>query len=138
MDFPGVALITGAASGIGRAAALQYAKEGCLRIAIADMNTASLDSTQKAIEAYPNVKVKAIAVDVRQQSSVEDMVREVVDAFGRIDYCVNSAGIIRFGDSVVLPEADFEAVYQVNLRGVFFCVKAEINAMLKQDFLASE
>ena len=66
------------------------------------------------------------------------MVKQAVDTFGRIDYCANSAGILRYGDTSVLPPEDFEIVYQVNLRGIFFCAKAEINAMLKQEPLTSK
>ncbi|OQU93645.1 hypothetical protein CLAIMM_00127 [Cladophialophora immunda] len=61
------------------------------------------------------------------------MVDEGVRVFGRLDYCVNSAGIIRQGDTAVLSVDDWESVYQINLRGMFFCGKAEINAMLKQE-----
>lgn len=157
MDFSGVALVTGAASGdlhsilgdsgalydfgsagIGRATALLYSAEGCKRIVIADLNTNDLLSTKKQIEsAHPGTKVKAITVDVRNQDEVQGMVDEAVRTFGRIDYCANVAGIIRFGDTSILSVDDFEEVYQVNLRGVFLTVKAQINAMLEQEPLIS-
>ncbi|KAI9743685.1 MAG: hypothetical protein M1818_003001 [Claussenomyces sp. TS43310] len=139
MDFPGVALITGAASGIGKATALRYALEGCKRIVISDINTIDLLATQKEIERkYSDVSVASIAVDVTSYESVQNMVDEAVRKFGRIDYCANNAGILRFGDTASLPVEQFELVYQVNLRGVFFCAKAEINAMLKQEPLTSK
>lgn len=102
------------------------------------MNAESLESTRKSIERNKSVKVKAIVVDVTKKDSVEAMVRDVVATFGRIDYCANVAGIIRFGDTAICSEADFEAVYQVNLRGTFLCAKAEINAMLSQEPLATK
>ncbi|OCK78502.1 oxidoreductase [Lepidopterella palustris CBS 459.81] len=139
MDFPGVALVTGGASGIGKATALRFAAEGCKRIAIADVNLALLQKTESEISStYPEVAVKAILLDVRSQASVQAAVDEVVATFGRIDYCANVAGILRFGDTVVLSASDFELVYQVNLRGVFFCAKAEISQMLKQEPLVSK
>jgi NAD(P)-dependent dehydrogenase (short-subunit alcohol dehydrogenase family) len=138
MDFQGVALVTGAASGIGRATALLYAAEGCKRIVIADFNVALLQEAKKQIEQVnQGAEVLALAVDVRSDAAVEDMVHRAVEAFGRIDYCANVAGILRFGDTSVLPLSDFEDVYQVNLRGTFLCAKAEINAMLRQEPLKS-
>ncbi|EXJ90143.1 hypothetical protein A1O3_03212 [Capronia epimyces CBS 606.96] len=134
MDFQGVALVTGAASGIGRATALLYAAEGCKRIVIADFNTSLLQETKKEIEqSRPGVDVLAVSVDVRSEASVQKMVDQAIERFARIDYCANVAGIIRFGDTSVLPLSDFDDVYQVNLRGTFLCAKAEINAMLQQE-----
>jgi NAD(P)-dependent dehydrogenase (short-subunit alcohol dehydrogenase family) len=124
--------------GIGRATALLYAAEGCRRIVIADFNKGLLDEAQRQIEqAYPGVDVLALAVDVRSEASVQEMVDQAIQTFGRLDYCANVAGILRFGDTAVLPLRDFEDVYQVNLRGTFLCAKAEINAMLRQEPLQS-
>lgn len=124
--------------GIGKATALEYAKEGCKRIAIADINVELLHQVAVEIKkGGADVEVKVIVVDVRSQDSVTKMVVEAVSTFGRIDYCANVAGIIRFGDTSVLPPEDFDLVYQINLRGVFLCAKAEINAMLKQEPLLS-
>ncbi|OGE54984.1 hypothetical protein PENARI_c005G02996 [Penicillium arizonense] len=134
MNFPGVALVTGAASGIGKATALQYAADDCQRIVIADINFDDLMEVEMLIkQQYQGVEIKRIAVDVRDQASVETMVQEAVKTFGRIDYCANVAGIIRFGDTTVLPIEDFDLVYQVNLRGIFLCTKAQINQMLHQE-----
>jgi len=139
MDFPGVALVTGGASGIGKATALLYAEEGCKKIAIADVNAESLEKAKKEVEsANPGVTVLPIVVDVRNQESVEAMVAAVVKEFGRVDYCCNSAGILRYGDTSILPVEDFDMVYQVNLRGVFLSSKAEINQMIKQEPLKSK
>jgi NAD(P)-dependent dehydrogenase (short-subunit alcohol dehydrogenase family) len=154
MDFPGVALITGAASGtfpqctveqsltstgIGKATALLYAKEGCKKIVIADVNIGQLQTTKEEIEkTYPGVIVLATSLDVRDQDSIQGMVDEAVKTFGRIDYCANVAGIIKYGDTATLPIADFDLVYQVNLRGIFLCAKAQINAMLKQETLTAK
>lgn len=77
-------------------------------------------------------------LDVRNERSVQDMIDATLATFGRIDYCANVAGIILVGDSVSLSTADFDMVYQVNLRGVFLCSKAEITAMLKQEPLSTK
>jgi NAD(P)-dependent dehydrogenase (short-subunit alcohol dehydrogenase family) len=154
MDFPGVALITGAASGtlphctidlsltstgIGKATALLYAKEGCKKIVIADVNINQLQTTKEEIEkTYPGVTVLATSLDVRDQDSIQGMVDAAVETFGRVDYCANVAGIIKYGDTATLPIADFDLVYRVNLRGIFLCAKAQINAMLKQEPLTAK
>ncbi|KAL2823600.1 hypothetical protein BDW59DRAFT_163177 [Aspergillus cavernicola] len=139
MDFPGVALVVGAASGIGKATALQYAADGCQRVAIADIQALPLQEVQAEIEKdYPAVKVKALQVDVTSYPSVQAMIDAVVEQFGRIDYCANLAGIIGFGDTVNLPLSTFDNVYEVNLRGIFYCCKAEIAQMLQQSPLTSQ
>jgi len=105
---------------------------------IADVNAQLLESTKSEIEAHhAGVRVLAVAVDVRNQQSVQAMVDEAIRRFGRIDYCANVAGTVRFGDTTILAAEDFDLVYEVNLRGVFFCAKAQINAMLKQDPLTA-
>ncbi|KAL6231962.1 hypothetical protein BDW75DRAFT_243390 [Aspergillus navahoensis] len=138
MDFPGVALVVGAASGIGRATALQYAADNCQRIAIADIQLESLRRVQLELEQkFVTAQIHAIQVDVSSHDSVQAMVKETVRVFGRLDYCANVAGILRFGDSLILPPDTFEQVYQVNLRGIFFCVKEEVAQMITQEPLTS-
>lgn len=66
------------------------------------------------------------------------MIDEALSWFGRIDYCANVAGIIKYGDTAILLVEDFDLVYQVNLRGIFLCAKAQINAMLKQEPITSK
>lgn len=106
---------------------------------IADLQQDGLKVAQEEIQAaYSDVEVKSVMVDVCSQESVQAMIDASIKKFGRIDYCVNCAGIIRFGDTVELDAKDFELVYQVNLRGVFFCAKAEITAMLKQEPLMTK
>jgi NAD(P)-dependent dehydrogenase (short-subunit alcohol dehydrogenase family) len=124
--------------GIGKATAIQYAADNCQRIVIADINIDDLLTVKMEIEQnYPGVEVKRIGVDVRNQGSVESMIQDAVKRFGRIDYCTNVAGIIRFGDTTILSTADFDLVYQVHLRGIFLCTKAEIGQMLLQEPLVS-
>lgn len=118
---------------------MQYARDGCRRIVVADLALENLRDTEKVIiEISSDVQVKSIAVDVRNQASVQTMVDTTLSTFGRLDYCVNCAGVIKFGNTVDLSEEDFEFVYQVNLRGVFLCTKAEVEAMLKQEPLTTK
>lgn len=82
--------------------------------------------------------VQTFQVDVTSYSSVQAMVSAVVAQFKRIDYCANVAGIIGVGDTVNLPLRTFDKVYEVNLRGIFYCCKAEIAQMLQQNPLTSK
>lgn len=125
--------------GIGRATAQLYAEEGCQRIVVADIDYPSLQDLKQELESnYKGVSVLTTLLDVRNERSVQDMIDATLATFGRIDYCANVAGIILVGDSVNLSTADFDMVYQVNLRGVFLCSKAEITAMLKQEPLSTK
>jgi NAD(P)-dependent dehydrogenase (short-subunit alcohol dehydrogenase family) len=125
-------------TGIGKATALQYAADNCQRIAIADIRIDSLRMVQSELEQkHPTAQVHAIQVDVSSLNSVQAMVGEAVQVFGRLDYCANVAGILRFGDSVSLPADTFEQVYQVNLRGIFYCVKEQVAQMITQEPLTS-
>ncbi|PYH89731.1 NAD(P)-binding protein [Aspergillus ellipticus CBS 707.79] len=92
--FPGVALITGAASGIGQATALSFAREGCLKIAICDKSAPGLAQTTAEITAQaPDTQIETIEVDVSDSGSVAAMMRRVVSRRGWVDYVVNAAGI---------------------------------------------
>ena len=132
-------MLTDIGKGIGRATALLYARENCNRIVIADINRNSLDEVKTEIESgHKNVRVVAVSLDVRDERSVQSLVDDAISAFGRIDYCANVAGIIRFGDTETLSINDWDLVQQINLRGVFLCAKYQIRAMLKQEPLISK
>ncbi|KAG9239314.1 hypothetical protein BJ875DRAFT_187335 [Amylocarpus encephaloides] len=138
--FPGVALITGAASGIGRATALSFAASDCLRIAIFDLNFAGLKETTELIEEISKKKgeegrcVFAARLDVGSEEEVERGVKEVVGMWGRVDYCVNCAGIL--GNNARSTEttlAQFDAITNINYRGIWLCSRAQIRQMLTQE-----
>ena len=125
-----VALVTGAASGIGRASALALARTGAA-VCVSDINSAGAEETaQSIIDA--GGKAIAVACDVTKAEDIRAMVAATVDAFGRLDAAVNNAGIAgSFTDR--LHEADdamLEQVLAVNLRGVWHCMKAELAQML--------
>lgn len=76
-------------------------------------------------------------MDTTKEESIRALVEKCISTFGRIDYCANVAGIIRFGNTEVLSTSDWDLVQDVNLRGVFLCAKYQIKAMLNQDPLSS-
>lgn len=131
-----VALVTGGASGIGRATALVMAREGA-RVAVTDRAEANAAETVGLINAAGGQAI-AIAGDVTREADVTAMIARTVAAFGRIDCAFNNAGIA--GRAVGPPgqrthelsQAAFDKMLAVNLTGVFLCMKYEIAQMLAQ------
>jgi 3-oxoacyl-[acyl-carrier protein] reductase len=125
-----IAIVTGAAQGIGKVIALSLAKCG-VDIAVSDINEDSLNAAVKEIEALGR-KAIAVKMDVSSLKDCEDMVKKTVDAFGKVDILINNAGITR--DTVLLrmKEEQWDQVIQVNLKGTFNCTKAVIRSMFKQ------
>jgi len=131
-----VALVTGGASGIGRATALAMAREGA-RVAVSDLSKDDIEGTVALINGIGGQSI-AIQGDVTKEADVANMVARTVSAFGRIDCAFNNAGVA--GRSVGPPgerihqlsEASVAKMFSVNLMGVFLCLKHEIAQMLKQ------
>ncbi|HEY7530569.1 MAG TPA: 3-oxoacyl-ACP reductase family protein [Gemmatimonadota bacterium] len=124
-----VALITGASSGIGKASAEAFAAKGA-RVVLAARRQDELASLVSEIEARGG-KATAIRTDVSAARDVERMVAHAMEAFGRLDYAVNNAGIEgRLAGILDLAEEDWDRVLDVNLKGVFLCMKWEARAML--------
>lgn len=126
-----IALITGAGSGIGRASALVFAREGA-KVAVADKLVDGGQETVRMVEAAGGT-ASFIKVDVSDAASVEAMVNATVETYGRIDCAYNNAGI----EGQVAPTdsyADdmFDRVIAVNLTGVWLCMKYEIPRLLEQ------
>ncbi|CAI7627162.1 unnamed protein product [Penicillium crustosum] len=133
--FPGVALITGAASG----ASFHFATAGCQKIAVADRSGEGLAQTQDLIaKEAPNAAVEVIMVNVAQPESVAAMTARTVARWGRIDYAVNAAGIQGPTQrSTELTLDDFDAINNVNSRGLWLCSRAELAQMSTQTPLQS-
>jgi len=130
-EFTGkVAMITGAASGIGRASAQFYAREGA-KVAISDIDEAGGRETVELIEEAGG-DAFFITTDVSDPADCEALVRQTIEQYGRLDYACNNAGI--GGEQNLTADYSLEGwqkVIGVNLSGVFYCMKYEIPAMLE-------
>ncbi|GLX10490.1 SDR family oxidoreductase [Microbispora sp. NBRC 16548] len=125
-----VVLVTGAGSGVGRAVAHGFAREGATVVA-AGRRRELLEQTVKVIEAEGG-RAAALTVDVTDSAAVAGLVQEIVTRFGRLDVAVNNAGIFAGGAVVDMREEDWARVLQVNTTGVFLALKHEIAAMRAQ------
>ncbi len=126
-----VVLVTGGASGIGRASALAFAREGA-RVVLGDLDTKGGEETVAAITKVGGEAVFQ-PVDVSVEAEVEKLIGRCLEEHGRIDCAHNNAGII--GSSGALHELDlkgWQRTLDVNLTSIFLCMKHEIRAMLKQ------
>lgn len=125
-----VALVTGGGSGIGAAAAEAYAREGA-QVLIADLHLSAAQEVQARIEAQGGT-AWSIAADVSKAADCEQMVKEVVGRFGKLDIAFNNAGI--GGESNAVADMSLDGWHQiisVNLNSVFYCMKYQIPAMLQ-------
>jgi NAD(P)-dependent dehydrogenase (short-subunit alcohol dehydrogenase family) len=125
-----VALVTGAASGIGRATALAFADAGVRAVVIADLNPSGLEETAAMVTAHGS-EALAIRTDVSQPEDVERMVAETVASYGRLDCAFNNAGI----EGITAPIAeittdDWNRILAINLTGVWLCMRAELPHLL--------
>ena len=124
-----VAVVTGAAQGLGRACAERFVAEGA-NVVIGDVNAAELAVTTRAI-GQPE-RVIGIETDVAKRGDVERLVSAAVERFGRIDIMLNNAGIARSQPFLEITEQDFDDVLGVNLKGAFFGVQAAAKQMVAQ------
>src|SRR5436190_22706334 len=131
-DFAGkVAFVTGAANGIGRAAALAFAREGA-NVVAADIAEQGNQETAHLIEQQGG-RALAVKCNVTQTNDVKSALDKTIEAFGRLDFAFNNAGIEQpVMATAELTEQDWDRILAVNLRGVFLCMKHEIALMLKQ------
>ena len=125
-----VAIITGAAQGIGKEIAHTLAREGA-DLAMCDINKDALEQAKKQITSA-GIKVLSFVVDVTDAAQVENMVNKVLDNLGKVDILVNNAGIARDSLIMRMKEADWDVVLAVNLKGTFNCIKAATRPMIKQ------
>jgi 3-oxoacyl-[acyl-carrier protein] reductase len=125
-----IALVTGAAQGIGRDIALALATDGA-DVAICDVNLEAAQKTAGDIEAKGR-KSLALKANVAASADVTAMIDQVVEKFGKIDILVNNAGITRDGLILRMKEEDWDLVLSINLKGAFLCTKAALRYMSKQ------
>lgn len=125
-----VAIVTGAASGIGLATAKIFAAEGA-RVVLADLDLARTEAARDALGPRAS-ECLALRVDVTERASVDAMVAATLQRFGRIDCLVNNAGITKDARLAKMSEQQFDSVMSVNLKGVFHCTQAVIATMIEQ------
>jgi 3-oxoacyl-[acyl-carrier protein] reductase len=125
-----VAVVTGAARGIGRTIAETLAERGA-NLVLADRNF-ELTSTAQAIASETGCQAVALPVDVADNASAKAMIDQALEKFGHIDILVNNAGVTRDNLIMRMDEADWDLVLSINLKGVFNCSKAVVRPMMKQ------
>jgi NAD(P)-dependent dehydrogenase (short-subunit alcohol dehydrogenase family) len=128
-----VALVTGAGSGIGRASALAFAREGA-RVVVADVQRDGGEETLRLVQALSVGGNGAIfaRVDISQSEQVEALIVTAVATWGRLDFAHNNAGVEGSGSPTHLyPEDDWRRIIDVNLIGTWLCMKHEIHQMLQ-------
>ncbi len=121
------AIVTGAASGIGRAVAERFAREGA-KVVLADVKAKEGRAASRAVGRG----AKFILCDVGDKKAVDRLVQQTVRAFGGLDIMVANAGIVHSGDFLELAEADWDKVIRVNLKGVFLSAQAAAKQMVRQ------
>ncbi|HVN85220.1 MAG TPA: SDR family NAD(P)-dependent oxidoreductase [Candidatus Binatia bacterium] len=126
-----VAIVTGGASGIGRALGIELVRHGA-RVVLADVNGDGAGSTARELSSHGTAS--AVTVDVADAASVEGMIADTLGAHGRIDYLFNNAGIALMGDARHMTLADWNRLIDVNLRGVIHGVSAAYPIMIRQGF----
>jgi NAD(P)-dependent dehydrogenase (short-subunit alcohol dehydrogenase family) len=124
------AVITGAAGGIGRATAEEFARQGA-RLALSDVNADGLREVARELTAQ-GADVVEVVGDVSISDDAGAMVRACVDRYGRIDACVANAGIVPLGTALEITPDLFDSVMGVNARGTFLTCKYAIEAMVEQ------
>jgi NAD(P)-dependent dehydrogenase (short-subunit alcohol dehydrogenase family) len=124
------ALVTGGGRGIGASLAFALAEAGA-DVAIADLDPATAAETSEAIKKL-GVRSLAVQVEVTRADSVTAMVKSVLNAWGRLDVAVNSAGVAKRSPAEDMSEEDWDFVVDIDLKGIFLCTREEAKAMLKQ------
>lgn len=122
-------VITGAASGIGRATALIFAREGA-NVVCADINGEGAERTANQVVQLGQ-QAAAVTTDVTSRAAVDDMIRHAIERFGRIDFQFNSAGsAIQRSKFLEIDDDLWERTYDLNVRGVYYCMQAALPHML--------
>jgi len=126
-----VAIITGAGRGIGQATALKFAREGA-KVVVCDLSPEWIDDTVKQCKETGKGDAMGYPADVRDAAALDALVKAVVEKWGRIDCLVNNAGIVKDAQLKNMTEEQFDAVIEINLKGVYNCTKAVVATMLAQ------
>jgi len=125
-----VALITGAAQGIGRMTAEVFAQEGA-KVVLADLDDALVARSAADVAKIAGTQTLGIKLNVTDHASCEAVVNATLDKFSKIDILVNNAGITKDNLFMRMSEAEWDMVLSVNLKGAFLCTKAVVKPMIK-------
>ena len=125
-----VAIVTGSGSGLGKAMAKRLAEEGA-SVVVADINAEAVATVVGELEKAGRTAV-GFTVDVRDRSQLKELMATTAGKFGRIDILVNNAGVTRHRPFLAMNDEDWNIVLAVDLKGVFFCVQAVAEYMIKQ------
>jgi NAD(P)-dependent dehydrogenase (short-subunit alcohol dehydrogenase family) len=126
-----IALITGASSGIGRAAAQLFSREGA-KVVIADINVEGGEETVKSISEAGG-EAHFVRTDISKEEEVETLINKIIEMYGRLDCAYNNTGVLVKMDSVVdHTQETWDRTLDTNLKGTWLCMKYEIPQMLKQ------
>ena len=127
-----VAIVTGGGTGIGRSIALEFAKEGA-DVVVSSRKRANLEKVAEEIKALGGHSL-AVAADVGVREQVQNIVKQTVDKFGRIDVLVNNAAILHVATLLDTSEEIWDEVIDINLKGVFLCTQAVARHMIEQKY----
>lgn len=122
-----VAVVTGVASGLGRASALAFGRAGA-RVIAADIDVQSGEETVQMIKSAGG-EATFIKTDVSKSADVQNMVNKAVEIYGRLDYAHNNAGIMIGGPVTAISEEDWDRLMSINLKGIWLCMKYELLKM---------
>ena len=127
------AVVTGGSRGIGRAVCVRLARMG-INVCVNYAGSAQAAAETVRLCEAEGVRALAVKADVSTAAGCEELFRQAVEAFGRVDVLVNNAGITKDGLLLRLTEADFDRVLDTNLKGAFLCSKAAAKLMMRQRY----
>jgi NAD(P)-dependent dehydrogenase (short-subunit alcohol dehydrogenase family) len=125
-----VGVVTGGGQGLGKVFSTAFAEAGA-NVVVAELNPDTGPETAKEIEANGG-KALLVETDVRNHISIETMIEKTVERFGRLDFLMNNAGIVKWGPAESVTKKDWREVIEVNLNGLFYCSQAAGKQMIKQ------
>ena len=128
-----IVVLTGAASGIGRATALLFAKEGAIQV-LSDVDEKGLDGTFNLLNDEEKNRTTIIKVDVRQQEEVKALIEKTIELHGKMDILIVNAGVVRVGPVEDFPDEDYELLIDVNIKGTHYTCKYAVPYFKKQKF----
>lgn len=125
-----ICIITGSGNGIGKTTAFKFAEEGA-KVAVCDVNLESVEATVREITDKGG-EALGFKVDVTNKEDIANMVKSLMEKYGRVDVLVNNAGIIMDAQLSKMTEDQFDKVVNINLKGTYLCAQAVVDIMVSQ------